>query len=165
MDEQRSVGADLHIRQYEPADTDRVWAVHEAALRASGLAFVEDAPQDADIRDIEAEYLDGRGTFLVGETDGEIAAMGGLQFVTEQTTEIRRMRVHPDYQRQGFGRQVLSALEATAREHGARTVALSTHEDLVAAQAFYQAAGYEHSHSKPNPVTGDALLHYEKRLE
>lgn len=56
----------LTLRRYEPADADRVWAVHERALRASPLPFVEDAPADEDLTEITDRYLEAGGEFLVG---------------------------------------------------------------------------------------------------
>jgi len=154
----------LSLRQYEPADAARVWTVHEAALRASPLPFVEDAPADEDIKQIAAAYLDDGGEFLVGEADGEIVATGGFQPRDSATVEMLRMRVHPDHQGQGYGAAVLAELETRAREQGASRAVLSTNALLTAAQRLYERRGYEQTGSERTEA-GDVTLHYEKRFE
>ena len=44
--------------------------------------------------------------------------MGGLRRVDDQTAEMCRMRVHPEFQRRGFGAQMVVALEERAIELG-----------------------------------------------
>lgn len=129
------------IRRYKPADADDVWTVHERALRASPLEFREDAP-DTDLREIADRCLDAGGEFLVGERDGELVATGGFQPGEDDAAELRRMRVHPDHQRRGYGRRLLEALEARARAHGFERIVLDTNEHLRAARALYEAHGY-----------------------
>lgn len=142
----------LSIRRYEPDDADAVWDVHEAAFRASPLTFVEDAAVDEDLLVIEEHYLECGGEFLVGEVDEgaggseidrEIAAVGGFLPIDEERIEIKRMRVHPEFQRRGYAGEVLDALESRAREAGFETAELETIEPLRAARAFYESAGYE----------------------
>jgi len=89
--------------------------VHERALRASPLEFVEEAAVDGDITAVQAHYPEQGGEFLVGESDSRIVAVGGYLPQDEQTAELRRLRVDPGFQRHGFGQQLLDELEARAR--------------------------------------------------
>lgn len=159
----RGVPPELGVRRYRPPDAAAVWAVHEAAFRASPLPFVEDAPADADLRAIVTEYLDG-GEFVVGELCDEVVAVGGFQPVDGCTVEIRRMRVHPEYQRRGFGRQILRSLEERARDRGFQRAALETVDRLEAALSLYREAGYEVVERRDHPVTGDELVSLETEL-
>ena len=68
--------------------------------------------------------------------------MGALRPDGEATAEVKRMRVHPDWQRQGRGRAMLDVLERRARELGFRTLVLDTTEQLVAARSLYASSGY-----------------------
>lgn len=199
----------LSVRRYRPADADAVWTVHEAALRASPLPFVEEAAVDEDVTGVETHYLDAGGEFLVGEVgrddgadgepdrddgegcsddgegcsddserdsdDGErdsddgdsddvIVAIGGYRPLDDSTVEIRRMRVHPDHQRQGYARRLLSALETRARAAGFETAELETVGSLRAAQALYEDAGYQVVSEAVRPETGDARYTYRRRL-
>ena len=52
------------------------------------------------------------------------------------------MRVHPAFQRRGFGRVVLAHLEGRARELGYRRLRLDTTVMHTAAQQLFARAGY-----------------------
>ena len=67
---------------------------------------------------------------------------GALLRLSTDTAEIKRMRVHPDFQRQGFGQEVLGALEARAVELGYAVLRLDTTVIQVAAQGFYLTNSY-----------------------
>lgn len=153
--------SELSIRSYEPADADAVWRVHEAAIRASAIEFHPDAPDD-DLRDVRSAYADGR--FLVGLVDGTVVATGGFTWIDEGAVEVRRMRVDPEHQRRGYGRQMLAAIEGRAVAAGAERAVLETHEDLVAARGLYESTGYREVGREPIPVGDAALVEYEKSL-
>lgn len=166
------MSGDLSIRRFEPPDADAVWSVHEAAFRASPLAFVEAAAVDEDILAIESHYLDAGGEFLVGEVDespaepshSEIVAMGGFRPIDAERVEIKRMRVHPAYQRRGFARAILGTLEMRAREEGYDVAELETIESLRAARSLYHDAGYEIVEKWTKEATGVEAYRFRKRL-
>lgn len=151
------------IRRYEPGDAEQVWRVHEAAFRAAPIEFISDAATDEDLRNLASQYLDEPGAFLVGEMS-EIVAIGGFKPTDERTVEIKRMRVHPEYQRRGYGQALLDALETRARRQGYETAVLGTHVALDAAIQFYESNGYEETHREPHPVAGDTFVYYRKDL-
>src|SRR4051794_18882364 len=115
----------LQIRRYQSGDHDQVWNLHNIALWQVG-AHAGNGPWDNDLHDIEEVYLNNGGEFLVGVLDGQIVAMGAIRRITPDKAEVKRMRVHPDHQRRGFGRQILTALEDRARELGYHTLTLDT---------------------------------------
>jgi len=130
----------LHIRQYLPQDRDQVWELHNLALSLAG-AHAGNEWYD-DLHDIERFYLNNRGEFLVGLLDDRVVAMGALKLITREKAEVKRMRVHPDHQRKGYGRQILAALEERARELGYRTLVLDTAVIQTAAQQLYLNDGF-----------------------
>lgn len=156
------MGDDLTIRRYKPSDAERIWTVHERALRDSPLKFVENAPADDDIAAISDHYLDAEGDFLVGLADDTIVAIGGIQLRERNKAEIRRMRVHPHHQRQGYGGRLLEKLEEYARKQEVTRIVLETNEHLTAAQNLYEKYGYEETHRETHPVTEDDIIHYLK---
>lgn len=174
------MGDTFVVRRFEPTDADAVWDVHEAALRASPLAFVEEAAVDEDVTEVESHYLEEGGEFLVGAVgagaggtgdaeanaagDAEIVAIGGYLPIDGERVEIMRMRVDPDHQRRGFASAVLQELETRAREAGYGVADLETVEPLQAAQAFYEDAGYELVDEWIQEATGVAKYRYRKRL-
>ena len=152
----------MRTRRYRPSDHDAVWALHYLALRAVD-ADAGDGPWHDDLRDIEGAYLDGTGEFLVGEDGGAIVAMGALRRTGPSRAEIKRMRVHPDHQRRGYGTAVLQALEARARELGCRTLHLDTTARQAGARRFYEKHGFRRTGAK---TWGQfRLVYYERRLD
>lgn len=182
---------DLTLRPYDPRDAEAVWTLHEWALSDAGTDPA-DVPGTDDLRRVESAYLDTGGAFLVGvvpadsastesensvgrrppETvDGRLVAMGG--FVPTESgraeersvgdaVELHRMRVAPTHQRRGYGRAVLHALEAEARQSGVSRVVATTATRQRAAVAFYPSEGYrEVGRSSAGEYE---LVHFEKEL-
>lgn len=138
---QRKLMSRLTIRRFEPTDAEQVQQLHYMALQTAGVD-AGPGPWDDDLQTIESAYLDGTGEFLVGEADGQLVAMGALRHLTSSSAAIKRMRVHPAWQRRGFGRAILQALERTAEERHYATLRLDTTVQQTAAQELYREAGY-----------------------
>jgi len=154
------------LRRYEPRDREAVWALHRTALREAG-SNPDDVPDSDDLRDIESNYLDTGGEFLVVESDGEIVAMGGLAVegaeIPPGAGELLRIAVHVDRQREGHGDRVVAGLEDAARERGLDRVFLWTAQRQRSAVRFYRARGYEGTDHR---TEGEyELLRFEKALE
>jgi len=131
----------FEVRRYQQADHGAVWDLHNLALNQVG-AHAGNGPWDDDWHHIEAIYLHDHGEFLVGTLDGQVVAMGALKRVDPEIAEIKRMRVHPAFQRRGFGRAILQTLERRATELGYHILRLDTTTRQEAAQAFYTQNGY-----------------------
>lgn len=129
------------IRKYTATDQDAVWRLHILGLESVG-AYVGNGPWDDDLHSIEQVYLNNRGTFLVGEDEGRIVAMGALRFRDDERAEIKRMRVHPDVQGRGFGQMMLQALETEAFALGYTILFLDTSTVQIAAQRLYRKNGF-----------------------
>lgn len=129
------------LRSFQRGDAAAVWTLHDAALDHAGVHGGRGPWQD-DLVDIAATYLESGGEFLVGLAGTELVAMGGLLRKTSAKAEIKRMRVHPDFQRRGLGRLVLEELEARARALGYREIRLDTTEEQILARRLYESAGY-----------------------
>jgi ribosomal protein S18 acetylase RimI-like enzyme len=132
--------SELSIRRYRSQDHDAVWDLHNFALNQVG-AHGGNGPFDDDLHQIETVYFD-RGEFLVGELDGRIVAMGALRRSDDARAEIKRMRVHPDWQGRGYGRAILNALESRVIARGYQSLHLDTTTIQTVAQALYRSAGY-----------------------
>jgi GNAT superfamily N-acetyltransferase len=130
----------LVLRRYEPSDIQAVWTLHQLASQEAGVPTP--APYFSDLHDIESAFLNRGGEFVVGESQGQIVAMGGLKRTAENRAETIRMRVHPKFQRQGLGSALLRHLEQRAAELGYRILHLDTLVVQEAAQQFYLRHGY-----------------------
>jgi GNAT superfamily N-acetyltransferase len=149
------------LRRYRSADMEAVEYLHVHAIQQTG-AYLGRGPWDDDVYAIEEAYLNNQGEFLIGEWDGVFVAMGGLHRTSEERAEIKRMRVHSDYQGRGLGQLILSELEGCARALGYKTLHLDTSVLQVPAQRLYEKNGY---HEVGRDVyQGLEVILYEKEL-
>ncbi len=153
----------LRLRRYEPRDLDQVWWLHiEPMLRVGAYLG---GMWDDDLRDIQGIYLDNGGEFLVGALAGDpdrLLAMGALRRTGETSAEVKRMRVHPEAQGRGYGRQVLVALEARATELGFTLLHLDTSTLQIPARRLYESTGYVEV--RRAFIRDLEVIFYEKRL-
>ncbi len=83
------------------------------------------------------------GLLLVATLRGEPIACGALKFHGDEPTELKRMWVAESARGLGLGRRILSELERSAADHGARVVRLETNRTLTEAINLYRSVGYE----------------------
>jgi len=150
------------LRRYTPADRDAVEHMHVAVIQQAG-AYLGRGPWDDDVYAIEETYLNNQGEFLIGEWDGAFVAMGALHRTTPERAEIKRMRVHPDYQGRGLGQIILTELEARARALGYRTLHLDTSILQLPAQKLYEKNGFREVGR--DVYQGLEVILYEKELD
>ena len=105
------------LRRYKPADAEAVAYLHVYAIQQAG-AYLGRGPWDDDIYAIEEVYLNNQGEFLIGEWNGIFVGMGALRRTNPERAQIKRMRIHPDYQGRGFGQIIYDELESRARAIG-----------------------------------------------
>jgi len=72
---------------------------------------------------------------------------GAFREKKEDTVEIKRMFVHPDYRKKGIASSVLAALEIWAKEVGYKNTILETGKNQPEAIHLYQK---QHYHITPN---------------
>jgi ribosomal protein S18 acetylase RimI-like enzyme len=153
----------MEIRRYQQADHDEVWMLHKTALQDVG-ADLGSGPWDDDLQHIEQVYLKNRGEFLVGVCEDRIVAMGALRRTTNERAEIKRMRVHPDFQRRGFGQMILEALETQAAVLGYAVLHLDTSTVQIAAQHLYRKNAYKQLDTT-RVIKGLTLIFFEKSIQ
>ena len=153
---------DLLIRRYRPADQPAVWNLHVVAMRQIE-AYLDDPALETDLHDIAGVYLNNRGDFLIGEAAGTVVAMGALRPLASERGEIKRMRVDPALQGRGYGRAMLLALEARARELGYTTLELETSVVQSAALGLYRSHGFVEF--KRGKIKRLDCIWFEKSLE
>lgn len=151
----------LEIRRYEHGDAEAVWRLHVLGLEHAG-AYSGSGPWDEDLRDIESAYLSVGGEFFVVTHQGQVVGMGALRRASGDQAEIKRMRVHPEFQRRALGQTIYDHLEERARQLGYRTLRLDTTVQQEAAQALYRKNGFV---EVGRAVLGDFdCLIFEKRI-
>jgi ribosomal protein S18 acetylase RimI-like enzyme len=152
----------LTIRRYRWSDLDTILALHRICLAEVGLVPGDGVYYDDDFPRIQEIYLACGGDFLVGQVGPRVVAMGGLRPVDTVTAEVCRLRVHPEFQRRGFGAAMLHALEQRAVELGFHSVRGDTTLNQEAALALYERQGWR---ELSRHRVGDLIVVYgEKRL-
>jgi ribosomal protein S18 acetylase RimI-like enzyme len=154
----------LTIRRYQPQDNKVVKELNDAGLKQmSPERDFQSIPfLDSDLDDIEGVYLKN-GDFIVGMQDGEIVAMGAFKKRTTECAEFKRLRIHPDCQRKGYGQAIMLKLMALAAEMGYKEAFLDTLTTNLAAQHLFQKCGFtESGRDKKGPFD---LVFYGKKLK
>lgn len=152
----------LRIRRYTPADNATVFALHQECLAQVGLRAGDGVYYDDDFARVEETYLQAGGEFLVGETGGSIAAIGGLRRVDDLVAEMVRLRVRPDQQGQGYGAAVVAVLEERAVELGYQVLRADTTVKQPVAMELYRSSGWREINRR---VTGATVtVYFEKHI-
>jgi ribosomal protein S18 acetylase RimI-like enzyme len=152
----------LEIRRYRWSDLETIYALHQICLAQVGIVPGDGVYYDDDFPRIHEIYLTGGGDFLVGQVGPRVVAMGGLRPLEDQAVEMCRLRVHPEFQRRGFGAAMLTALEARAVELGFSLMRGDTTLNQVAALSLYARLGWREVSRRR--VGGLMVVHVEKQL-
>jgi len=80
---------------------------------------------------------------IVAYIDGNAVGCGAIKEFGEETMEIKRMFVHPEFRRQGIAKKILEQLEVWANELKYGTCILETGNKQKEAVTLYQKLGYE----------------------
>lgn len=132
----------LKIRRYQSKDKSVVWELHKLGLAEIGAVPDRNSPWNQDMDNIEGVYLKD-GDFVVGEFEGKVVAMVAFKRVDTDIVELKRMRVHPDFQRRGFGQIIVKELEKRAKSMGYKKIVLHSDPRWTKAQKFYRKLGYQ----------------------
>jgi len=153
---------------------------YEEAGRVTALAYREFVrPGDADWN----RYLDRiadvggrarRTVVLVAVEDGRILGSATLELegrteegeppVPPDEAHLRMVGVHPEARRRGIARMLMDASMDEALRAGKRRLTLNTTQRMRAAQAMYEALGFERMEDDIFP-DGFVLLGYQKPLD
>jgi ribosomal protein S18 acetylase RimI-like enzyme len=82
-----------------------------------------------DLADVEANFVQAGGDFIVVEEGSVIVGMGGFRPRPDSKAEMLRVRVHPARRRLGIGRTLVGDLEKRGREAGLVGMHLDTRDE------------------------------------
>ena len=133
----------LTIRSATNEDCERVAKLVFGVLAEFGLE-ADPKTTDADLQDLEANYLQPGGLFEVIE-DGQANLLGsfGLYPINKTTCELRKMYFVPSVRGLGLGKYVLQRTIARASELGFKQIVLETSSKLIAANRLYTQFGFK----------------------
>jgi GNAT superfamily N-acetyltransferase len=134
------------VRSSNPEDIEAIVDVVNAAFLPAERFFVEGDRTSADeIR----EMLD-RGTFLLAERDGVLAACVYVK-IRGEDGYFGMLSVHPRHQREGLGRVLVDAAEEYARQAGCTVMEIHVVDLRTELLPFYLRLGYVETGVEPMP--------------
>ena len=122
-------------------------------LLGGSLHPESESPDNPELyREALTEALDGLGSVLVAELEGEVVGFGQLlvfrhiQNAGGLCAEIESLHVDERFRSRGIGGSLLQALEAIARDAACYRLQLTSNKSRTDAHRFYDAQGYTSSH-------------------
>jgi N-acetylglutamate synthase-like GNAT family acetyltransferase len=149
---------EIIIRKFEDGDLPHIISLFVKGMNDSNASdsYIQQSLKD-DLSNIENTYFVGRGTFLVIERviDSMVIGCAGLQDLALQPQhrgghfgknlcELRRMSIHTEERRKGYGEKIMSLLISEARKSGFDGITLFTGSWMHHAINFYKKMGFEH---------------------
>ena len=92
--------------------------------------------------------------YLVARAGDTVVGFAGVWMMVDEA-HITTFGVHPDWRRQGIGRQLLLNLVELSLAIGAQRMTLEVRASNVVAQALYRAFGFEDAGRRPRYYTDD----------
>lgn len=162
--------SDHTIRDAEPDDAPALHAVAAAAWRDAhapivGEATVEEFLDDYYTKPDLREATRHESTiFLVAEADEPVGFVEVGPIDEPGVWSVYRLYVHPDHFEEGFGTELLRAVESRLRDTDAKRLRLTVMADNERAVGFYEARGFERVETRESDL--DTTDHvYEKPLD
>ena len=138
----------MQLVRYRSNYFESILELHRDAKDNLGLAIgINQHDEEADLRAIQQIYINSGGEFLIGLLDGVVIAMGGFQRTSDNSVELRRMRIRRDLQEQGYGSQLLKELERLAFQSGIHILSFETAKARPLTLEFYRKHGYQETGS------------------
>ncbi|MEO8357463.1 MAG: GNAT family N-acetyltransferase [Chloroflexota bacterium] len=107
------------------------------------IAYYESRHELADMDNIQRNYFENGGTFLVMFQDGEMICTGAIRRLEDDTCELKRLWLLPGYHGQGLGYRMLQELLSFAKNTGYKRVWLQTDPEAQSrAVNFYKQIGF-----------------------
>lgn len=115
----------------------------EASTLEESIAKYSAQGKLSEMDDVQRNYFENGGTFLVTIQDGRIIGTGAIRFLEEEVCELKRLWLLTEYHGQGFGLRMMQELFSIAREKGYKIMRLET-DRIVQARAveFYKKLGF-----------------------
>ena len=121
------------IRFLEASDIDEI-------IQLEKLCFPEDPWSRLSF---ETELDNPLSVFFVAvdEESGKMMGYGGM-WLMHDIADITNIAVHPEYRREGIGKNILNLLIKIAKEKEMTAITLEVRESNIPAQKLYESAGF-----------------------
>ena len=148
----------VNIRSATNADAESIQTLVYGVLREYGLKSDPNGT-DADLSDIETNYLKSGGWFeVLTLEDGRLVGTVGLFPIDDEIVELRKMYFLPVLRGRGLGRQTLQRMIEKGRQLGFKKIYLETNTVLKEAIGLYLKFGFEPTAEKHSPRCDQAFI-------
>ena len=107
------------------------------------MAYYEARHELEDMDDIQKNYFEDGGIFLVMFDDETLICTGAIRQWKDDICELKRLWLLPEYHGQGLGYRIMQELLAFARTQGYKKIRLETDREVqIRAQVFYKQIGF-----------------------
>ena len=155
---------ELHAVQAE--SLEQIAAIRELFLEyAQSLGFsLCFQGFDKELAGLPGDYAPPEGRLLLANFCGEVAGCVALHKIDNDTCEMKRLYVRPQFRGKGLGKALAERIIVEAREIGYKKLRLDTVEPMMrTAVAMYRQLGFrEIEPYRPNPIEG--ALYMELQL-
>ena len=98
---------------------------------------------ERELADLPGDFAPPAGRLLLSLVDGRAAGCVGFKRLDDQSCDVKRMFVRPEYQGLGIGGSLMRTLIGEAVAQGYRTMKLDTGDLQPEAISFYRSLGFE----------------------
>lgn len=132
---------DIAIRNFRPSDGDAMPQFFQTVFTAIRARY-DPETKDADLRNIPREYQTPGGEFFLAIYNERLVGTAGIRSLGDETCELKRFYVLPDFQRQGIGSCLLTTAIAHATAGTWRRLRLDTSSKSPVAISLFLRHGF-----------------------
>ncbi|MCD6093982.1 MAG: GNAT family N-acetyltransferase [Candidatus Omnitrophica bacterium] len=133
----------MHIRRFRAQDNQKVKRFINSILKKEfpGLASVY---SENDLKDIKRHYSGKREGFFVAIDNDKIIGTGGIKEddKVENKALLRRIFIHPNYRRKGYGLKILDKAIEFCKAQGYSTIIFRSTSKMSAANNLVRKRGF-----------------------
>ena len=131
---------------------------YEASLNVS-LCF---QGFEKELAELPGDYAPPRGRLILGRDGDQSAGCVALRGLDEETCEMKRLYLRPEFRGQGAGRRLARAVIQEARTLGYKRMRLDTLAAMRDAKALYESLGFKRIEPYyHNPHPGSEFMELE----
>lgn len=133
----------IEIASVTAKDFDELEKLYLTSLRNNDKGFIQDISFHGSIYEIAENLRANNGDFMVLKCKDKIIGMGGIKRCSNESVELCKLHVDPQYKGKGFGKQLTLELMNQAKRKGYDKMELHVTNTQTPAIGLYQNLGFQ----------------------